>query len=475
MGGTKRKGEFVLFVLLLLPLVLQVCFNSKLLQVRAGSRIDFLPGFDGELPFHLETGYIGVGESEDVQLFYYFIKSQSNPEMDPLVLWITGGPGCSSISGLVYEIGPFTFEPVEYNGSLPRLVLKPYSWTEVASIIFLDWPVGTGFSYAITPKALESTTLPAADQIYQFLRKFLIDHREHLSNPFYIGGDSYSGRPVPITAQLISDGNGHGNQLWIDLKGYLLGNPTTTPLDSNSRVQFAHGMGLIPDELHESLIRNCKGMFVTIDPENFLCMKDMQTFNQLVENIKFSHILEYYCGLRAPNPQNTYAERRDLDETSQELSGHDLLRAVKCREQAFVLAEIWANDQSVREALDIPKGKVGYWHRCNDNLLYTETIHSSMPYHANLSTLGYRSLIYSGDHDMVVPHFGTQDWIRSLNYSIVDEWRPWLVEGQVAGYTRTYANRMTFATVKGAGHTAPEYKPAECRAMFERWISYEPL
>lgn len=96
-------------------------------------------------------------------------------------------------------------------------------------------------------------------------------------------------------------------------------------------------------------------MFVTIDPENFLCMKDMQTFNQLVENIKFSHILEYYCGLRAPNPQNTYAERRDLDETSQELSGHDLLRAFKCREQAFVLAEIWANDQSVREALDIPK------------------------------------------------------------------------------------------------------------------------
>ena len=49
--------------------------------------------------------YVGVDENEDVQLFYYFIKSESDPDHDPLMLWITGGPGCSSISGLLYEIG----------------------------------------------------------------------------------------------------------------------------------------------------------------------------------------------------------------------------------------------------------------------------------------------------------------------------------------------------------------------------------
>lgn len=76
---------------------------------------------------------------------------------------------------------------------------------------------------------------------------------------------------------------------------------------------------------------------------------------------------------------------------------------------------------------------------------------------------------------MVVPFLGTQAWIRSLNYSILDDWRPWIVDWQIAGYTRTYSNRMTFATVKGAGHTAPEYKPAECLAMFKRWINQVPL
>ncbi|KAL3574313.1 hypothetical protein D5086_024926 [Populus alba] len=85
------------------------------------------------------------------------------------------------------------------------------------------------------------------------------------------------------------------------------------------------------------------------------------------------------------------------------------------------------------------------------------------------------SMCESGDHDMEAPFLGTQAWIRSLNYSIVDDWQPWHFQGQVAGYTRTYSSQLTFATVKGGGHTAPAYRPAECVAMFGRWIIQEHL
>ncbi|KAJ7966507.1 Serine carboxypeptidase-like [Quillaja saponaria] len=88
------------------------------------SPVKSLPGFHGPLPFELETGYVGVDESENVQLFYYFVKSERNPQNDPLMLWLTGGPGCSTLSG------PIDFKNEEYNGSIPSLELRPPSWTK---------------------------------------------------------------------------------------------------------------------------------------------------------------------------------------------------------------------------------------------------------------------------------------------------------------------------------------------------------
>lgn len=75
---------------------------------------------------------------------------------------------------------------------------------------------------------------------------------------------------------------------------------------------------------------------------------------------------------------------------------------------------------------------IGKWAICDWDMDYENDIKSSVPYHANNSLKGlYRSLVYSGDHDMMVPFTGTVAWIRSLNYSIIDKWRPWFVNNWI--------------------------------------------
>ncbi|KAG7659413.1 Peptidase S10 serine carboxypeptidase [Arabidopsis suecica] len=433
-------------VLKSLLLLLHLVFLSKQ-HVDSASIVKFLPGFEGPLPFELETGYIGVGEEEEVQLFYYFIKSERNPKEDPLLLWLTGGPGCSAISGLLYQNGPLAMKLDVYNGTLPSLVSTTYSWTKTSSMIFLDQPVGTGFSYSRTQLFNKPSDTGEAKRIHEFLQKWLGKHQEFSSNPFYVGGDSYSGLVVPATVQEISKGNCQCCNRPINLQGYVLGNPLTDCVyDCNYRVPFAHKMALISDEFYESLKRTCRGEYVNVHPHDTQCLKFVEEFNKLTNRVCERHILHSCCETETPS----------------------------CYSYRFMLTTYWANDETVRKALQINKERRGEWIRCYRGIPYNHDINSSVPYHIYNSIDGYRSLIYSGDHDIQVPYLGTQAWIRSLNYSIIDDWRPWMIKDQIAGYTTSYANKMTFATVTGGGHTA-EFTPEETFMMFQRWINGQPL
>ncbi|CAH8300492.1 unnamed protein product [Eruca vesicaria subsp. sativa] len=411
----------------------------------SASIVKFLPGFEGPLPFELETGYIGLGEKEELQMFYYFIKSENNPHEDPLLIWLTGGPGCSSLFGLIFENGPLALKFEVYNGSIPSLVSTTYSWTKTANIIYLDQPIGSGFSYSRTPLVDKVSDTGEVKKIHEFLQKWLSKHPQFSSNPFYVAGDSYSGMIVPAVAQEISKGNYICCRPLINLQGYILGNPVTdTKLEHNYLIPYAYGMALISDELYESMKRICKG---NVNSRNTECLKLTQIYQKCTDRLNKYHILLPDCDKTSPG----------------------------CFLYKYFLLEKWANNKRVRKSLQVNKGSIREWRQCNyDGILYNYDIQSSVPYHKNNSINGFRSLIFSGDHDMTVPYLATQAWIRSLNYSIIDDWRAWMINDQIAGYTRTYANKMTFATVKGGGHTA-DYKPDETFIMFKRWISGQPL
>ncbi|GKV19791.1 hypothetical protein SLEP1_g30010 [Rubroshorea leprosula] len=446
------------------------------------SIIKTLPGFSGDLPFKLETGYIGVGESERVQLFYYFIESERNPKDDPLVLWLTGGPGCSALSGLIYEIGPFTFNYANSSGYKPTLMLNPYSWTKVASFIFLDQPVGTGFSYSTTSDGYYIGDISSAAQTSEFIRKWLMNHPEFLTNPLYIAGDSYSGMTVPVILQDLSNGTEIGQQPPPpNIQGYILGNPfTDVKYDLNSRIIFAHRKALLSNSLYQSTKRNCNGEYMRPDPTNAACLSDLQAVTTCLNKINNPQVLEPKCNTLSPKPKRSMWDHSSLAESSLDavLSTPKAADGPWCRNYNYLLSYTWANDKTVQRALHVRKGTIKEWERCNTSLCYGHDLISSIDYERNLTKKNYRALIYSGDHDMVIPYVGTQEWIESLGLPVSNDWKPWYVDGQVAGYTVTYAEKkytLTYVTVKGAGHTAPEYKPKECLAMIDRWFAHFPL
>ncbi|EEF40337.1 serine carboxypeptidase, putative [Ricinus communis] len=440
--------------------------------------VESLPGYKGKLPFKLETGYVGVGELEELQLFYYFIESERDPVRDPLLLWLTGGPGCSAFSGLVYEIGPLNYDYDAFNGSLPSLVANEFSWTKIANIIFLDAPVGTGFSYSKSQEGYYTSDTESSQAIYQFLRKWLVDHPKFKNNPLYVAGDSYSGMIVPTVTVEIAKGNKAKHRPYMNLQGYMLGNPVTDlHNDENSRVEYFYRVGLISSELYQQAREDCRGEYIAPNISNVDCMDVIQQIAECTLKVCDAQILEPKCSFASPKPQGLkWGPKFFHDPPIDIVSSSEESPNNWCRNANYVLSYIWANDEDVQNALHVRNDTIMDWKRCNKSLAYSYNMLSTVFYHKELIMNGYRALVYSGDHDMLIPYTGTVHWIHTLNLTTVDEWRPWFVEGQVAGFTVKYAHNigdgLVFATVKGAGHTAPEYKPKECFAMVDRWLSY---
>ena len=178
-------------LLLLSGLLLSSVLLSTVTAAVPADQIDSVPGY-GKPPSAQYSGFLPVDDAKTIFLHYWLVLSTGNPNTDPLVVWMNGGPGCSSLEGGMYELGPFTFTGQRDSTGLPTLELNPYAWSTVASVLFIEQPAGVGFSYA-TNGSTASDDFVQSQNTYGFLLSFFKAFPEFAKSDFYITGESYAG------------------------------------------------------------------------------------------------------------------------------------------------------------------------------------------------------------------------------------------------------------------------------------------
>ncbi|VDK17978.1 unnamed protein product [Anisakis simplex] len=234
------------------PLLPQYQQNPKPQPTRKErDRVWNLPGITYDLNFEHYSGYLNPSKGN--YLHYWFTQSQNDPANDPLLLWLNGGPGCSSLTGLLTELGPFWLNP---DGR--TLMENIYSWNRVANVLFLESPRQVGYSYQDTKEnndtmfndekvnvTITSIALTTATDNFLAIMDFLSVFPEFYNRPFYVSGESYAGVYIPTLVSLIIQMIQAGKAPGLNLAGVAIGNGKMSDkyqLNSVISLFYNHGM-----------------------------------------------------------------------------------------------------------------------------------------------------------------------------------------------------------------------------------------
>ncbi|KAI0079536.1 serine carboxypeptidase [Panus rudis PR-1116 ss-1] len=395
-------------------------------------------------------------------------------------MWLNGGPGCSSVTGLLFENGPCR---VTNEGKSTEL--NPHSWTNVSNMIFLDQPVNVGYSYSTDGSTINNTPA-AAEDVYAFIELFLSRFPEYADAPFHLAAESYGGTYAPHIGSVIHRKNKeltlrpNPTLKHVNLASIILANGQTDPY-----VQMAS----VPDYV-------CNGPYPLFDdPEGPQCTSlraKVPTCQRLIQSCYNYNsrltcvpaIIYCYSQLMGPVQQtgvNPYDVRKKCDRSKD----GDL-----CYKQMGWI-ETWMNDASNKKALGVPADRD--FESCNMEVNQAffgqgDGMRNSAALLPELVNEGVRLLVYAGDADAMCNFIGNEAWMEKLEHNFHEEFAkkkssPWttLHSGALAGEIRSAggdgetSGNVTFARVYAAGHMVPWDRPEAAFDLFTRWVLDVPL
>ncbi|KAL5223921.1 hypothetical protein ABZP36_010560 [Zizania latifolia] len=451
---------------------------EEVLDRQEADRVERLPGQPADVGFRHFAGYVTVNETHGRALFYWFFEATQDVAGKPLVLWLNGGPGCSSVGyGAMEELGPFLVNKQQHGGG--GLALNPESWNKEANLLFVESPAGVGFSYTNTTTDLAhfGDNLTAHDA-HAFLVNWFKRFPQFKGHDFYIAGESYAGHYVPQLATKILD---HNNKKAakadrINLKGIMIGNAAIdSSSDDRGLADYAWDHAVISDEVYAAIKGNCT--FPADGNESDKCNAAWNDFFNAMADIDLYSLYTPAC-TAALNGTATaavhYRRRHFLDGTplAKVHRGLPYNTYDPCVDYRVI---DYLNRVDVQKALhaNVSGAIIPYsWAPCSDALTnWTDAPASTLPIIKDLVGAGLRVWVFSGDTDDRVPVTSTRYALQKLRLKTVKSWREWFTSDQVGGYTVMYDGGLTLVTIRGAGHMVPMITPVQARQLFAHFLS----
>ena len=446
--------------------------------------VPHLPGLNAPTSSAWYSGYLEYEvEGQQVHTHYVLVEAESDFRKDkPLLYWSNGGPGASSLFGLLTEIGPYflddrSLQTEEYQKTgIPTPIYNPSNWARLGHLLIFDQPAPVGFSYCNNETLSHScggidwTDELASEASYKAMNAFYTKFPEYRSKELYLTGESYAGIYIPTLARRIVETPIEN----VTLKGFAVGDGclgTETGIcgmigtDENTQpfdiwpILFMAGHGQLPLNTFTKVMHACQS-FHTNDNDSSSTVFQVNMTPECRAAV--DHAQEQVGG---------YFEYSLYDEC---IYDHDngimkgALNDYACGGDKVM--EMYLKTKEVHQAFHL-QGEFFSVDNAEGDFSYTPTEPDLTGFYREMNGQ-LKVLVYNGDTDPAITSFAAQNWTSHLGLNVEEDWRPWTVDGcrWVGGYVTRYSGGMDFVTIRGAGHMVPTYKAAATFEFLQSWL-----
>lgn len=454
--------------------ILQICCLLASLGNAEKTAADYfirsLPGAPPGPLLKMHAGHVEIDPEHHANLFFWLFQNRHIANKQRLVIWLNGGPGCSSEDGALMEIGPYRLKD---NGTGANLVYNDGSWDEFSNLMFVDNPIGTGFSYVDTDSYIHE--LPEmANQFITFLEKWFKLFPQFEQDDIYLAGESYAGQHIPYIAKAIIDRNKSTANKW-SLKGMLIGNGWIAPEEQyKAYLSYAYERGLIERE-SEAAKR--------IESQQAICVKELSKEGGK-DHVDLSQCEDILQDILRET------QVKGPDGKSQCINMYD----IRLKDSYPSCGMNWPPDLSavtpylrrsdVVEALHINPEKRTGWTECNGAVGEKFKASNSKPSITLLPDLlaEVPMVLFSGAEDLICNHIGTEELISNMEWNggkgfelSAGTWAPrrdWEFEGEAAGFWQE-ARNLTYVLFYNSSHMVPFDFARRTRDMLDRFMGVD--